>query len=533
MKAELRDSLENLFPDSVVGEKPCISMEIDVARGGTVAVHVLLTELAGGAFRLRVARSGEAVKEARWFRLIDVPVEENTGLFGFTTGNKAWAENTQNPHVVRQAPFRTYDAMEPLPAGEVGASGPTLAVRLHVPIKLDARVGKYDYVLTVEGDGGRAEFKLTVRIHKAKVRPVGEDSMQVTNWFSFENIAKRHGLELWSDAYWPMLLQYAKLMAHSRQNTFMLPLTLIFTKTPEGPVLEVKRLKRIVDIFTKAGLYYIEGGHVAGRTGGSWDAKTFDLGLAPVAATSVEGNAILASICDQLMDAMDKYGWHDRWIQHVTDEPIAANAADYRILTGMVRKYMPSIPILDATMDPKLVGSVDYWCPQVQEYQRHREEFEAQRDLGDQVWYYTCCFPGGPWLNRLLDQELLRPALLGWAGALFDLDGFLHWGFNHYRDDQDPFKMSVVPNWGGANNSLPGGDTHIAYPGKDGPWSSLRLESQREGFEDAELLFALKSRPAKAVLAMAVQGFDQHVKDVRTFRAARKALLEAADRVRT
>jgi hypothetical protein len=79
-------------------------------------------------------------------------------------------------------------------------------------------------------------------------------------------------------------------------------------------------------------------------------------------------------------------------------------------------------------------------------------------------------------------MELLRPALFGWAAARFGLDGFLHWGFNHYGRGQDPFQQSVVGHGGG--NFLPAGDTHIVYPGTGGPWSSLRLEAQREGFED-------------------------------------------------
>ena len=207
--------------------------------------------------------------------------------------------------------------------------------------------------------------------------------------------------------------------------------------------------------------------------------------------------------------------------------PIAENAADYRIFTGMVRKYMPGIPILDATMDEGLDGSVDIWCPQAQQYQKHQARLEAQRAVGDALWYYTCCFPGGPWLNRLLDMELLRPALFGWGAAKYRLDGFLHWGLNHYRSKQDPFQQSVVDHGGG--NSLPAGDTHIVYPGSGAPYSSLRLEAQREGLEDYELLHRLPPQAAEPIIARVFQRFDQYNRDVATFRAARKALLEAFD----
>jgi len=535
MRAVIRDSLENLYPDSSVTEPACRRMQLDVPRGGIAAVHVLLNDVEPHeTLRLSATENGRRPRGARWFRLVDVPVEENTGLIGFTEGSPKLGagDNAPNPFVVRRAPFRVYDAMEPVD-GEVRTPAPTTAIRLHLPIPPDAKPGTRTISISIRQAGAPCELALMLRVHRATVPPVGRNSLPVTNWFSFENIAQRHGLKMWSEPYWRMLRRYANLMAHGRQNTFWIPLSTVFASTKAGLRLNRERLDRIVGTFSRAGLHYIEGGHVANRTGGEWEAKTFDTVFGAARATSPEGNAVLASICRQLMAEISRNRWAARWIQHVTDEPTPTNAADYRILVGMVRKYMPGIPLLDATQDPTLAGSVDIWCPQVQEYQRDRAAYEAQRKLGDRVWYYTCCFPGGPWLNRLLDQELLRPLLLGWAGALFRLDGFLHWGFNHYRQDQDPFTMSVLPHHGGGTNSLPPGDTHIAYPGTDGPWSSLRLEAHREGFEDYELLRILQDknpRAASAVLAKAVTGFDQYTRDVASFRAARKALLRALGR---
>lgn len=278
-------------------------------------------------------------------------------------------------------------------------------------------------------------------------------------------------------------------------------------------------------------MHYIEGGHFAGRTGGEWNAATFSTSLGGPPATSVAGNADIAGAAGQLMEEIERNGWRGRWVQHVADEPVAANAADYRIMVGMVHKYMPGIRVIDATMDPALAGSVNIWCPQCHEYQAHRKEFEAQRALGDGVWFYTCCVPGGRWLNRLMDMELLRPALLGWAGAFYGLEGFLHWGLNHYRPEQDPFRESVVRH--GGRSKLPAGDTHVVYPGREGPWSSVRLEAQREGIEDLELLNELKARDAGAALEImrpVVKGFDRYTRDAAVLRAARKRLFERVSR---
>ncbi len=521
MRCCLVDSLVWVYPDSETGARPCSRMQIDVARGATAAVTVLMNGVTPGA-KVRVTADPKTESGAQFFRLRDVPVERNTGPVGFTEN-----EGEHNEYVVRRAPFRVYDAMQPIGAS-FEAKAATEAVRVHLPVPEDAKPGTRQHTLTVTHGGETHDLTLTVTVHKALIPPVGRNSWPVTNWFSYSNMATRHGLKPWSEAHWNMVGQYARLMVRNRQNTFLFSFGDVFTVGPAGLKLNAERLRRIVKTFTRAGLHYIEGGHFGHRSTGEWTCPTFSVSLTQHLATTPEGNADVAGAARQLMMEIDRNGWRGRYVQHVTDEPIKQNATDYRIFVGMVRKYMPGIPIVDATMDPSLAGSVDIWCPQVQHYQHDRDRFEQMRALGDRVWFYTCCFPGGPWLNRLLDMELLRPALLGWAGALFRLDGFLHWGLNQYQKNQNPFEMNVIPGWAGGSNCLPAGDTHVVYPGDGEPWSSVRFESQREGVEDLELLRRLEQeRPkqASALVRSVIRGFDDYTKDVTVFRAARRKLL--------
>lgn len=536
MRACLKDSLENLFPDADsqctaiadAGSSGGAAMEVDIARGGTAAVHVLLCDLPRrGVVRLAVRLRGKAVRNAQWYRLIDVPVEVNTGGNGFVEkpGEKP------NEFVIRRAPFRTYDAMEPV-ASPIKADAPTMALRLHVPVAAGEKPGRREYSITVACGDQSADLSLAVDVHRAVIPPADADAIPYTNWFNIDFTAKRHGLKPWSDAHWKMIARYAALMHHARQNTFWIPWGAIFTKRGERLVLDRARLARLVQVFTRAGLYFIEGGHVASRTGGKWDAPTYDVAVSGEMATGMAGNAVLADACGQLMKEIDSHGWRGRWIQHVADEPTEANAIQYRLVAGMVRKYMPGLPIMDATLDTGVVGAVDIWCPIAHRYQRDRATFLAQQALGDRVWFYTCCKPGGAYLNRLLDQELIRPTLLGWATVAFKLDGFLHWGLNWYHENQDPFSQSVVSH-GGAN-CLPAGDTHIVYPGRGGPWSSLRLEAQREGFEDAELLRVLQARrpqSAKVLMAGVIRAMNDYIKDIAKFRQCRRALLQAVSQL--
>ncbi len=517
MRAELRDSLEFLFPDSAPGRAPAGEAALDVARGGTIAANVLVTDATRAPLRLSVAERGRPVRGARWHRLHDVPVEENTGPVIFTETRKSG----RNPHVLRRAPYRVFDAMEPVD-GTITTGAATTALALQIPVPVDARPGRRSFEVRV---GAGSPLRLDAVIHAVSIPPAGPASFPYTNWFDVPQMATRHGLRPWSAGHWRMIAAYAAMMRHARQNTFWIPLHLVFRRVGGAPVLDRARLARFVDVFTRAGLHWIEGGHVATRAKG-WERAGFTTVLDGPVARSPDGDRDLRLVCGQLRVEIDRHGWRDRWLQHVADEPNPASAADYRIVCGIVRKHLPGVPLLDAIEDPALAGSVDVWCPKGNAYQRHRAAYEAIRAGGDRMWFYTCCEPGGRWLNRLLDMELLRPALFGWAAARYDLDGFLHWGLNHWQKRQDPFEESVVPNWGGG--SLPAGDTHIVYPGAGGPWSSVRLEAQREGFEDLELLRRLPRARAARIVALALRSFDRYTRDVRVFRRARRALLRAA-----
>ena len=212
---------------------------------------------------------------------------------------------------------------------------------------------------------------------------------------------------------------------------------------------------------------------MAYRHQGDWNSSRLDIGLTGADVLGEQGRADLERILTEVKAVLKQLALPPtvQYLQHLTDEPTENNAASYHALAAEVRRLLPQVKIFEATMSLTLVGAVDHWCPQVQEFQRHLDFFEARTQAGDRVWVYTCLAPGGPWLNRLLDQERLRPVYLGWSLEKYDLAGFLHWGLNHYRPNVDPFEQSVVPHGKGAPNFLPAGDSHVVYPGTDGPWS--------------------------------------------------------------
>ncbi len=532
----LFDELAPLYPDSDPAEgAPEITLH--VPRGSSASVHVLLTGLAEGAPIDALAPDSPAAPAIA--RLRDVPVEENTGLESRTED----FDRRTNPHVIRRAPFRTYDAIEPTTT-PVRARGETEALRLTWRFGPDAAPGTFEIPLAIRvtsPDAERFEQTLRVRliVHEATVPPAGADTVGFTNWINLGNIARYHNLEPWSEPYWNMLAQYAELIHDARQNTFLIPWGAVFHV--EGTedrllgakqmVLDTDRLERLVSLFTDAGMHTIEMGHPLGRKGGEWSATTFVVNQTGEDIRSAEGEAQLRDAFQQLSKAVDQHGWRDRWVQHLADEPIDANADAYRRAAEITREAL-DVPIFEATMTRSLAQAVDIWCPQVQNWQRAQSFFDERQAAGDRVWVYTCLIPGGPWCNRLLDMEHLRQVWIGWMIAEHDLDGYLHWGLNAWRSD--PFEQSVHIHTSERNprNKLPAGDTHAIYPGETGPLSSLRLEAQRIGLEDAELIRTLRAHnPAAAttIVESVVRGFDDYSTDIAAYRDARRRLLEASD----
>lgn len=536
------DELTPAYPDTAFAEArprtimgPVRSHTTQTARGMRTAIHVFVqaSDEERVTLSVRPMENAHRAPEVSVSRLHAVPVEENTGL----TSRTEQFEGVENPHVIRRAPFEVFDPIEPLMLRQMKniAQASALGERGGVAFRIEwapATAGDQQLGIVVQAGEDREDFRWHVIVHDVELPPRRDWNFAYTNWFSPDEIAKRHGLEIWSPAFWPMLRRYAHLMAQGGQDTFWLRWQDFFSQAPGGRwVLHHDRLERYVRTFLDAGFHWIEGAPIAYRPEGDWSKDWLELRFGGVPATSKEGQQALRQVARQLRSAFRTNDWSRQWVQHLADEPTDVNAADYAKLADMVRKELPGVPIVEATMTRELAGAVDIWCPQVHKYQQNRDFFLERQAAGDTVWTYTCLVPGGPWLNRLLDQERLRPVYLGWAGAKFDTHGFLHWGLNHYKCD-DPLEQSVVdhPAQPNTTNKLPAGDTHVVYPGPHGPWSSTRFEAHRIGLEDLALLRILAAEDpaaAETLIEQVFRGYDDWETSVERYRATRAQLMVA------
>jgi len=527
-KVSMYDELEPIYPDMKI-EKPLTSYTLDVCRGGIAGIDILITDLDPHE-PVKFLITGKKLIDkfyTNWYKMIDVPVAENTGLNSRTEKS----DGKVNPYVIRRAPFRIYEALEPVQTGFIPMDS-TIALRMEIPIGKDFPTGEQLFTIHFNTKGQKQKLSFTVNVYPVDIPAMNQSHLNYVNWLNIGNICNDHQVEIWSEPFWGMLRKYAQMMARGRQNTFWFIWSDFFRYNPDGTVAEFyqQRLDRYIDIFLTEGLTTIQGAPFCRRR--NWESDAFLLSVPTsdkreIPAVSDEGRSIIRSMAEPIIALMKKNNWESRWYQGVFDEPTEEYVDRYKETVAFVKSMKPDLRILEATMTVSLSGVVNCWCPQVQEYQKNASFFNERKAAGGAVWVYTCLAPGGPWINRLVDQERLRQVYIGWACAKYDLQGFLHWGFNMYRGNA--FE-NLVRQHDGPTNFLPAGDSHIVYPGKNGPLSSQRFEAHRIGMEDYELLYQLKKQNPELtaqLIDQLFQAFDQYNKNIPEYRNVKQELFSA------
>lgn len=525
MRCSVHTMNEWLYPDRFLDDPQHGQVTLRSARGGSSGFQLRLTDVPD-AERLAVTFTSASPLGAEIFRELTVNVPVNTGVRGFTAD---WA--TANEYATREAPFDVYDPLCPVTAD---GFRPGRDEAIYVSLRPDPALtaGTYEGTLNVAVAGEEITIPVALAVADA-VLPA--ETLKITNWFSLFNMAGPHGAVRWSEEHWRLIEAYGRAMRRIRQNYFWIKRDTVDVSVDGAGkyVFDFTRTERLIRLYLSLGFKGIEGAPLFYREG--WDKAEFMVRTpaGAVRATSPEGYEFVAAYLRAWGDFLRRNGWYDITLMHVGDEPHERAADEYRILSGIVRKFLPGMKLIEAVETYDLNGAVDVWVPKNDYYERNRAQIEAHRAKGDEIWFYTCCIPGGHYANRLLDFPLLRTRMLHWGNYRYGLTGYLHWGLNQWSGD--PYVSTAPPN--GPGNRLPAGDSHILYPcgdlKKDGftqVLGSMRGEMMKSGAEDYELLRALAEKDpgkADAICASVFRAFNDCDNTPAAFEAAHDALLDA------
>jgi hypothetical protein len=188
------------------------------------------------------------------------------------------------------------------------------------------------------------------------------------------------------------------------------------------------------------------------------------------------------------------HGLENQSYFHISDEPWIGDMPFYENASTLLRSLIGDFPIIDALSDYHFYASGLLSHPVVST--EHIEPFIEKK--ANNLWaYYCCCEYRDGLSNRFFNMPSERTRIIGAQLYKYDIQGFLHWGYNHWYSQKsviqpiNPFQVTD------ADHGFPSGDAFLVYPGEYGPISSIRLVLLREAMQDIRALKLLEGLVGK------------------------------------
>ncbi len=507
MKALLLSSMEKALPDRVTTESELRSLS------------VLKNERA--YFQLAVKTESDATVSLS----VSSPLAPHLSVrrIGFVPSDfPAYPDpKLRDDEYITIEPARLPDPLFPTSCIEEAAAGEWLSFWISFRPVFAPPAGEYAVILTVSGEGETVTKTLTVRVVDACLP---EQKLKVTQWFHSDSIAELHGVEVFSEDFWSLTGKYLRTATENGINMILTPIitppldTAVggerltvqlvgIEKNGEEYGFDFSLLDRWIDLCLASGVKYLEMAHLFTQ----WGAKACPKVMATVdgeyrrifgwdtPALGDEYKAFLSAFLPALTAFLREKGVADITYFHLSDEPHGDEArAQYTEIKKFLAPLLEGFTIMDALSDVSFYesGAVDLPVPK-------NNGIEPFVKAGVKpLWTYYCCMQGRIVPNRFMAMPGFRNRIMGILAYVYDLDGFLHWGYNFYHSQYsvkviNPFEVTD------AGCAFPSGDAFSVYPGKDGPLESTRLNVFHEGLSDLAALRLLEAkRGRKAVLAL-------------------------------
>ncbi len=334
-----------------------------------------------------------------------------------------------------------------------------------------------------------------------------------TDWLHADCISTYYEVEVWSERHWDLLGKYISEACGHGMNMLLTPVftppldTLPGGERPTVQLVDVYRSKdgfrfgfdrlgRWFDLALSCGICYFEISHLFTQWGAkhapkiicSEDGQPVQIFGWDTDAAGKEYTCFLRSFLPALMAYIRSKGLEGRCFYHVSDEPCADHIDSYSAASSVIRELAGDAPVIDALSD------LDFYSKDlIAKPIPATDHIEPFLSAGiDDLWTYYCCGQYKGVSNRFFDMPSSRNRILGLQLYKFNIEGFLHWGYNFWYTQfsarpVDPYKVTD------AGYAFPSGDAFCVYPGENGPVPSLRLKVFREALQDMQAAKLLES----------------------------------------
>lgn len=342
-----------------------------------------------------------------------------------------------------------------------------------------------------------------------------------TEWLHTDCLADYYQIAVFSPQYWQAV---RNLVRNAVANGVNMLLTPIFTppldtaiggerttvqlvgvkRTVAGYQFDFERLAQWVALAQEEGIEHFEIAHLFTQWGAAHAPKIMVVvagEMQPLFGwhTDAHGSEY-QQFLQALMPALT--GWfRARALQrqvwfHISDEPKLENIAAYQRASDSLQPLLEGFRTFDALSDFDFYQRGLVETPVVAT--DHIEPFLEHQI--PQLWAYYCCVQRTEVANRFFAQPSARNRILGIQLYLYNISGFLHWGYNFYNSSHSREKLNpyAVTDSG---NAFPSGDPFVVYPGPNFmPIESLRLRVFHQGLQDLRALQLLESLTDRATV---------------------------------
>jgi len=450
-------------------------------------------------------------------------------------------------NVVRKGPGYFPESLSNNPTIAVAANTTQpIWIRAYIPASTVA--GIYTGTATVQTTQGSFPVSITIDVQNVTIPDAKDSTFNNSQWMQFygpdstdvvngDNLKNAYGYPRLSADWWTLMENFAKNAKNYRTNS--IPVNYVYMLLDGGSTLDANGVYTFNwSVFDQVIQFFIDRGAVKRLEG-------FATGT--IIDRDVNGNPYrnwilnnpndpkLTNWINQFFPALkahleskhlpDGRTWASIWWQHVRDEPSdQATVDEYKNLATKVRAYWPDIKFGDAIWTnyySQLAGYVNVWVPLSETFDSNPAFFHGRQASpnNEEVWTYTCGIPRGMYLNRFIDQPVWMNKAMSWYAYATGTTGYLHYGYNH---------------WDLAMNDQPAkGDLHLVQPDvlNKKLKNSIRLEAQRDGLEDYELLKIVEqSNPdvAKGIATSLVTTGNTYSRDIGQMIRMRNILLRTA-----
>lgn len=340
-----------------------------------------------------------------------------------------------------------------------------------------------------------------------------------TNWFHCDAICDYYGVEFFSDEFLRILGNFIRTATDHGMNCILTPLFTPALDTQVGGErtttqlvgvklngnsyeFDLSRLGKWVEICLENGIEYFEMSHFFTQWGAEHSPKVMAVDETgaekrifgwETETRSEEYNRFLTELSVCLNAFIKEKSLHDRVFFHISDEPGGDQLETYMYRASLIKKIFAGYPVIDALSDYEFYknGAVDIPIPS----ETHIEDFIGRVE---HFWTYYCCGQRNQYVpNRFIAMPSVRNRVFGVLAAKYDVEGFLHWGYNFYNSVLSLEKINPYESSDGLGG-YEAGDPFVVYPGENGEVvCSLRLKVLSDAFQDFRALKYLESLAGK------------------------------------